>query len=1239
MRNLPRILVGLLAFTLGHTPGRAATPAMAPTKLINLIGDPEFEEFTHHLNPRSLETAREKIWWINEDGHLHVGGRGLGYLRTTQRYRDYHCVLEYKWGERTWSSRADRARDSGLLLHAYGADGEFANTWMNSIEAQLIEGGSGDILTLAWQPNDGPKAPTRLTAEIKEDRDGEPVWTQGGKSRVFPPADRTNARINWKHRSPDWADEKGFRGAKDIENPVGEWNRLEVICRGDTIRIFLNGVLVNEGTGANPSEGFIGLQSEFAECIIRRYELHPLDSFREKWTPEKRATEMGYSMTGENLMPRRRPLSPAESQKLWQIDSDKYEIQVAAAEPITCDPVDVVWDEKGRMFVAEMRDYPTPAFGGGYLSRIRLLSDSNGDGRMDKAVTWADELDHVQGLLPMKGGLLATTSTAILFLKDTDGDNRADLREVLFRSNAPRHNQLQISCPRWGLDNAIYLNNGLDGKEIHPGGNPDAKLAFTRLNLRYDPRTKTLETVSGAGQFGASQDNFGRRFFCSNRSPAMFAVMPLAAVTRNPLAGITVGHEDIQPRGSPVYPLALSHTTSEAHAGTHTAACGLGIYRAELMPGLSGNLFVCDPTAQLVTRNKLVSNGASFIAERVGEKRDFLVSGDVWTRPVNVRNGPDGALYICDMYRQFIDHARFLPEDFQKSHYLRAGVDQGRIWRLVPKGTKPSAPNPLPDSIAGLVAELKSPIAWRRIHAQRLLVEKGDASAVAPLEKLLAHSTPTTRVHAMWTLHALNGLKTRHINKLLRDSSTGVAENAIILAARHFAKQPSVSKRFAALASGKNDRLRFLATVHAVENQAKPNPADFIRKNPADIWNRRALASIYGELVGPALTGLLSDESFVSAAKPGHADTLQDLATLTAANGDLPSLASALDNLADQTAWPHFAVLNGLNSGLRKSKLKTKSLAALIAKPPAELGDSADRIRAILDDASALALDRKRAEVDRIAALPLVAQQGFDRATAVVDKLIALDESAEIQAAACRSLSRLNREQVGKFFFARWKSLPPTPLREALRLITSSTRTGLTLMQKMKAGEIPSSLMPPMTRWSYGRSRNVELKKLAYELFGQTAGNRAQIVSDYRTGLGQHQGDPVRGKAVFTKAACITCHQLGDTGVNVGPSLADVKIKPAAALITDILDPNRAVEERWVSWLVDTKDGRTLTGLVLAENSAGITLRLPGGLTETVPRSEIKKITASGLSLMPEGLEAAITKADMADLIAFLKKR
>ncbi|HQZ27664.1 MAG TPA: DUF1080 domain-containing protein, partial [Verrucomicrobiales bacterium] len=168
----------LLALVLACHPELLAQEAVSPTKVVNLLADPEFKEFTMNLNPTtSLTTKREEIWSINEAGLLHDSGKGMGYLRTNQAYKDYHLVLDYQWGERTHGSRADKARDCGLLLHAYGPDGAFGTTWMSSIEAQLIEGGSGDILVLAAKQGDGPPAPTRVTAEVKRDRDDEPVWT------------------------------------------------------------------------------------------------------------------------------------------------------------------------------------------------------------------------------------------------------------------------------------------------------------------------------------------------------------------------------------------------------------------------------------------------------------------------------------------------------------------------------------------------------------------------------------------------------------------------------------------------------------------------------------------------------------------------------------------------------------------------------------------------------------------------------------------------------------------------------------------------------------------------------------------------------------------------------------------------------------------------------------------------------------------------------------------------------
>jgi hypothetical protein len=210
------------------------------------------------------------------DGMLHVTGDGLGAVVTDKEYRDYHCVLEFKWGPRTWQNRTDRTKDSGLLVHSVGADGAYNGTWMPSIEAQIIEGGMGDFILVTGNDKDGNPVPLSLTCETNRDRDGEVIWKEGGKRETFNLDNR--ARINWWGRDPDWEDVLGFRGQHDVDNPDGEWNRMDVVCDGGHIEIYVNGVKVNEGFDSYPSYGRLQLQTELAEIFVRRWELWPLDS-------------------------------------------------------------------------------------------------------------------------------------------------------------------------------------------------------------------------------------------------------------------------------------------------------------------------------------------------------------------------------------------------------------------------------------------------------------------------------------------------------------------------------------------------------------------------------------------------------------------------------------------------------------------------------------------------------------------------------------------------------------------------------------------------------------------------------------------------------------------------------------------------------------------------------------------------------------------------------------------------
>jgi len=246
---------------------KVVTPQDGVIKLFNgknLDGLYVWNRGTAYEDPRKIFTVK--------DGMLHISGDGYGGLITKKDYRDYHMVIEFKWGEKTWGKREDRARDSGVLFHCHGPDGGYGDTWMASIEAQIIEGGVGDILVLTGKdPKTGEPIPTSLSSTITKDRDGEKVWKKGGEEITL-----SSGRINWFGRDPDWADKVGFRGKDDVESKFGEWTRMDVICKGGDIEYKVNGVTVNGGSNAKPDHGKLLVQTEMAEMWVRKWDLYPL---------------------------------------------------------------------------------------------------------------------------------------------------------------------------------------------------------------------------------------------------------------------------------------------------------------------------------------------------------------------------------------------------------------------------------------------------------------------------------------------------------------------------------------------------------------------------------------------------------------------------------------------------------------------------------------------------------------------------------------------------------------------------------------------------------------------------------------------------------------------------------------------------------------------------------------------------------------------------------------------------
>jgi hypothetical protein len=208
----------------------------------------------------------KKVFTV-ENGVIHVSGEEYGSIVTNEEYSDYRLIVEFRWGTKTYAPRVDNARDNGVLIHSTGEDGGYSGIWMHSIECQVIEGGTGDFLVVG----DGSDrfalssrvAPQKQNGTYRYQPDGDTATIHGG-------------RINWLHRDPDWKDVKGFRGAKDVEKPTGEWNTMEIVAKGDKVSITVNGTLVNEAFNVVPSRGRIQLQSEGAEIFFRKVELQQL---------------------------------------------------------------------------------------------------------------------------------------------------------------------------------------------------------------------------------------------------------------------------------------------------------------------------------------------------------------------------------------------------------------------------------------------------------------------------------------------------------------------------------------------------------------------------------------------------------------------------------------------------------------------------------------------------------------------------------------------------------------------------------------------------------------------------------------------------------------------------------------------------------------------------------------------------------------------------------------------------
>ena len=481
------------------------------------------------------------------------------------------------------------------------------------------------------------------------------------------------------------------------------------------------------------------------------------------------------------------PTEPKDAEATFEVEPG-FHIELVAAEPLVMDPVGMSFDERGRLFVAEMRGYNqgnrVPASEARKLAMettklgcVKLLEDTDGDGRFDKSTVYVDDLIWPNGVFAYDGGVFVAAAPDLLYCKDTNGDGRADVRNVVLTGFGYGNWQHLPNSFRWGLDNRIHGASASGGGSIRNPINPDDKPVQLRgRDFAFDPQTLHLAPTNSSAQFGLTFDDWGRKFLCSNSAHILLVFYEDRYVARNPYLAAPRSSRLIAAAGTlaPVFRISppephrvvwMRMRTSGvikgivekggAVTGYITAAGGTTIYRGDAWPAkYRNNSFTPECSGNLIHRNVLEPNGVGLIARRVDKNREFLASRDIWFRPVNMRNGPDGNLYIADMYRQVINEGVVLPPALRKSFDLTEGSSHGRIYRVVPDGFKqPTIPDLGKATTTELVSLLEHPNAWHHVTAARLLYQRQDKAAIRPLVKLAAESrSPLGRLHAMYAL-------------------------------------------------------------------------------------------------------------------------------------------------------------------------------------------------------------------------------------------------------------------------------------------------------------------------------------------------------------------------------------------------------------------------------------------------------------------------------------------------------